>query len=268
MQSAESFNIKTSSGSDFSFNSFISHINSNFKQGSSSNQSFDDIEKSWKEKVAALEKVNEVLRREINELQHEAQSSAEILNQAKNKLQACKVNEMKVEKAMNVKISDLTKELERLKTVESKLEEIVKEKDNMFAEQSKLKTSSMAENKEFKLKISELQNEIVDLKQSCNMKECERIASYNATRERLVATQENLNTLQIKFHEQKKANEQISNQKSEFESKLSEKVKELEQSKKETSSLKGNITKIKNKNKESEEIIERIRDKINSQGFV
>ena len=261
---AESFNIKTSSDSDFSLNSFISHINSNFKQGSSSNQSFDDIEKSWKEKVAALEKVNEVLRREINELQHEAQSSAEILNQAKNKLQACKVNEMKVEKAMNVKISDLTKELERLKTVESKLEEIVKEKDNMFAEQSKLKTSSMAENKEFKLKISEQQNKIADLKQSFNIKE----ASFNATRERLVATQENLKTLQIKFHEQKKANEEISNQKSELESKLSEKVKELEQSKKETSSLKGNITKIKNKNKESEEIIERIRDKINSQGFV
>jgi len=74
--------------------------------------------------------------------------------------------------------------------------------------------------------------------------------------------------LQIKFHEQKKANEQISNQKSELESKLTEKVKELEQSKKETSSLKGNLTKIKNKNKESDEIIERIRDKINCQGFV
>ena len=41
---------------------------------------------------------------------------------------------------------------------------------------------------------------------------------------------------------------------------MSEKIKALEQSKKETSSLKGNITKIKNKNKESEEIIERIWD--------
>ena len=42
--------------------------------------------------------------------------------------------------------------------------------------------------------------------------------------------------------------------------KLSDQISALEQSKKEISSLKGNITKIKNKNKESEKIIERIWD--------
>jgi len=50
--------------------------------------------------------------------------------------------------------------------------------------------------------------------------------------------------------------------------KLSEKIKALEQSKKETSSLKGNITKIKNKHKESEKIIARIWDAIIDQGFL
>ena len=211
-----------------------------------------------------MEKINEVLRGEINELQKEAQSTTEVLNQAKHRLQECKANEMKAENEFHVKISELKKDLERSKTAESKLEKTVKEIENKYAEESKLKSSSMAENKECKLKISEQQQKIDSLQQTCKIKE----ASNIATRERLVATQENLKTLQIKFHEQKKANEQISNLKSELESKLTEKIKELEQSKKETSSLKGNLTKIKNKNKESEEIIERIRNRINDHGLV
>ena len=50
--------------------------------------------------------------------------------------------------------------------------------------------------------------------------------------------------------------------------KLSDKTKALEQSKKETASLKGNITKIKNKNKETEELIERIWDQIKDEGLI
>ena len=84
--------------------------------------------------MVALEKVNEVLRAEINELQKEAQSTTEVLNQAKNKLQECKANEMKVEKELNLKINDLNTKLLRSKAVESKLEGTVKEMENKYAE--------------------------------------------------------------------------------------------------------------------------------------
>ena len=190
----------------------ISLDNFNFKHGEAPNVSPDDIEKPWKEKVVALEKVNEVLREEINELQQEVQSMTEILNQAKNKLQECKANEMKVEKELNIKINDL-------KITRSQLERLI-------AEESKLKSSSMIKNKEFEQKMSEQQKKIESLQiteQTFKSKE----ATNGALRERLQQcttmynnVQANLNTLKIKFEEQKRANEQILNQKSDLESKI------------------------------------------------
>ena len=116
----------------------ISLDNSNFKHGEAPNESLDDIEKPWKEKVVALEKINKILREEINGLGQEVQSTTEILNQAKNKLQECKANEMKVEKELNIKINDLN-------ITRSQLERLI-------AEESKLKSSSMIKNKEFEQK--------------------------------------------------------------------------------------------------------------------
>ena len=191
---------------------------------------------------------------------------------------------MKVEKGLNIKINDLKIELKR-----------------SIAEESKLKSSSIIKNKEFEQKMSEQQKKIESLQiaeQTFKNKE----ATIAVLRERLQA---NLNT----FKDQKKANEQILDEKNDLESKidfsnedhsfcdslstvtpspkfrnfvlkktidrhlknppkLSEKIKALEQSKKETSSLKGNITKIKNKHKESEKIIARIWDAIIDQGFL
>ena len=163
------------------------------KQGEISNQSVDDIEKPWKDKVVALEKVNEVLRAEINELQQEAQSTTKILNEARNKLQECKANEMNIQKELTVKIIGLEKENDRLKAVESKLTNSV----------------SMMKNKESEHKISEQKRQIESLKnieQTCKIK--------------AARLQSSLNTLQIKFQEQNKANEQILNQKSDLESKV------------------------------------------------
>ena len=163
------------------------------KQGEISNQSVDDIEKPWKDKVDALEKVNEVLRAEINELQQEAQSTTKILNEARNKLQECKANEMNIQKELTVKIIGLEKENDRLKAVESKLTNSV----------------SMMKNKESEHKISEQKRQIESLKnieQTCKIK--------------AARLQSSLNTLQIKFQEQNKANEQILNQKSDLESKV------------------------------------------------
>ena len=239
-------------------NSFLNNFN--LKQGEISNQSFDDIEKPWKEKVVALEKINEVLRGEINELQQEAQSTTEVLNQAKHRLQECKANKTKADNELNLKINDLKQELECSKAAKSKLEKTVKEIENKYIEESKLTSSSMVKNKEFELKISN-QLQIIDSFEQISKTREAAIVSLN---EKL---QKNMNTYQIKHQEQRKANEQISNQKSELESKLTDKIKELEQSKKETASLKGNLTKMKNKNKESDEIIERIRNKINDHGL-
>ena len=149
-----------------------------------------------------MEKINKVLREEIKELGQEVQSTTEILNQAKNKLQECKANEMKVEKELNIKISDLN-------ITRSQLERLI-------AEESKLKSSSMIKNKEFEQKMSEQQKKIESLQiteQAFKSKE----ATNAALRERLQA---NLNTLKIKFQEQKKANEQILNQKNDLESKI------------------------------------------------
>ena len=177
----------------------ISLDNFNFKHGEAPNVSPDDIEKPWKEKVVALEKVNEVLREEINELQQEVQSTTEILNQAKNKLQECKANEMKVEEEMNIKMNNLKIELKSL-----------------IAEESKLRSSFISKNKEFEQKMSEQQKKIESLQiteQTFKSKE----ATNAALRERLQA---NLNTLKIRFEEQKRANEQILNQKSDLESKI------------------------------------------------
>ena len=230
------------------------------KQGKISNQSVEDIEKSWKDKVFALEKVNDVLRNQINELQKEAQSTTEVLNQARNKLQECKANEMNVQKELNVKIIGLEKEIDRCKAVESKLTETLEETENKYAEQSKLHSSSMMKNKEFKQKLADQQLEINSLKHTCKIKEATNVT----TRERQLTEYKNL---QIKFQEQRKANEQISNQNSDLASKLSDKTKALEQSKKETASLKGNITKMKNKNKESQEIIEQIWDQMKDEGI-
>ena len=207
-----------------------------------------------------MEKINEVLRGEINELQQEAQSTTEVLNQAKHKLQECKANKTDAENELNLKINDLKQELERSKAAKSKLEKTVKEIENKYTEESKLTSSSMVKNKEFELKISKQLQIIDSLEQICKTREA-AIVSLN---EKL---QKSMNTYQIKIQEQRKTNEQISNQKSELESKLTDKVKELEQSKKETASLKGNLTKMKNKNKESDEIIERIRNKINDHGL-
>ena len=180
----------------------ISLDNSNLKHGEAPNGSLDDIEKPWKEKVVALEKINKVLREEIKELGQEVQSTTEILNQAKNKLQECKANEMKVEKELNIKINDLN-------ITRSQLERLI-------AEESKLKSSSMIKNKEFEQKMSEQQKKIESLQiteQAFKSKE----ATNAALRERLQA---NLNSLKIKFQEQKKANEQILNQKNDLESKI------------------------------------------------
>ena len=163
------------------------------KQGEISNQSVDDIEKPWKDKVVALEKVNEVLRAEINELQQEAQSTTNILNEARNKLQECKANEMNIQKELTVKIIGLEKENDRLKAVESKLTNSV----------------SMMKNKESEHKISEQKKQIESLKN------IEHTCKIKAAR-----LQSSLNTLQIKFQEQNKANEQILNQKSDLESKV------------------------------------------------
>ena len=163
------------------------------KQGEISNQSVDDIEKPWKDKVVALEKVNEVLRAEINELQQEAQSTTKILNDARNKLQECKANEMNIQKELTVKIIGLEKENDRLKAVESKLTNSV----------------SMMKNKESEHKISEQKKQIESLKN------IEHTCKIKAAR-----LQSSLNTLQIKFQEQNKANEQILNQKSDLESKV------------------------------------------------
>ena len=163
------------------------------KQGEISNQSVDDIEKPWKDKVVALEKVNEVLRAEINELQQEAQSTTKILNEARNKLQECKANEMNIQKELTVKIIGLEKENDRLKAVESKLTNSV----------------SMMKNKESEHKISEQKKQIESLKN------IEHTCKIKAAR-----LQSSLNTLQIKFQEQNKANEQILNQKSDLESKV------------------------------------------------
>ena len=163
------------------------------KQGEISNQSVDDIEKPWKDKVVALEKVNEVLRAEINELQQEAQSTTKILNEARNKLQECKANEMNIQKELTVKIIGLEKENDRLKAVESKLTNSV----------------SMMKNKESEHKISEQKRQIESLKN------IEHTCKIKAAR-----LQSSLNALQIKFQEQNKANEQILNQKSDLESKV------------------------------------------------
>jgi len=176
----------------------ISLDNSNFKHGEAPNESLDDIEKPWKEKVVALEKINKVLREEINELGQEVQSTTEILNQAKNKLQECKANEMKVEKELNIKINDLN-------ITRSQLERLI-------AEESKLKSSSMIKNKEFEQKMSEQQKKIESLQiaeQTFKNKE----ATIAVLRERLQA---NLNT----FQNQKKANEQILDEKNDLESKI------------------------------------------------
>ena len=175
------------------------------KQGEISNQSVDDIEKPWKDKVVALEKVNEVLRAEINELQQEAQSTTEILNQARNKLQECKANEMNIQNELTVKIG-LEKEIDRLKSVESKLTTTLEQTENKHAAQL---NSSMMKNKELEQKNSEQQKKIESLKnieQTCKIK--------------AARLQSSLNTLQIKFQEQNKANEQILNQKSDLESKV------------------------------------------------
>ena len=182
------------------------------KQGEISNQSVDDIEKPWKDKVDALEKVNEVLRAEINELQQEAQSTTEILNQARNKLQECKANEMNIQKELTVKIG-LEKEIDRLKSVESKLTTTLEQTENKHTAQL---NSSMMKYKEFEQKNSEQQKKIESLK---NIEQTykSREATNASQRERLQAS---LNTLQIKFQEQKKANEQILNQKSDLESKV------------------------------------------------
>ena len=220
------------------------------KQGGISNQSVYDIEKPWKDKVVALEKVNEVLRVEINELQQEAQSTTEILNQAKIKLQECKANEINLQKVMNVKISDFKKELDRLKAVKSELEETVKEIENKYTEQSELHSSSMLKNKELEQKISEQQKIIDSLKQTCKFKQSANVAQGQRLQTYLNA---------LKKEEDKN---------SDLETKLVDKTKALEQSKKETASFKGNITKIKNKNKESEEIIQRIWDQIKNEGFI
>ena len=230
------------------------------KQEKISNQSVDDIEKSWKDKVVALEKVNEVLRNQINELQNEAQSTTEVLNQARNKLQECKANEMNVQKELTVKIIGLEKEIDHYKAVDLKLRKTLQETEIKYAEESKLQSSSMVKIKEFKHKLADQQLEINSLKHTSKIKEATNVSA----RERQLTDYKNLQT---KFQEQRKAYEQTSNQNSDLESKLSDKTKALEQSRKETASLKGNITKIKNKNRESEEIIEQIWNQIKDEGI-
>ena len=109
---------------------------------------------------------------------------------------------MKVEKELNIKINDLN-------ITRSQLERLI-------AEESKLKSSSIIKNKEFEQKMSEQQKKIESLQiaeQTFKNKE----ATIAVLRERLQA---NLNTLKIKFQEQKKANEQILNQKNDLESKI------------------------------------------------
>ena len=227
------------------------------------NGSTDDIEKPWKDKVDALEKVNEVLRQEINELQEEAQSTMLVLNQAKNKLKDCKANEMRAEEERNLKICDLKKELENLKFVKFKLEGAVKEMEIKYSEELKIGKARISEKKELEQKILEQQKKIHYLKvveQTCKDKENiivtlrERIQVYSDQHAKFLA------------HNQ--AYEETLKQNSELETKLSDKIKELEQSKKSAAALKGNITKIKKKNQESEEIIERIWDKIKDKGFL
>ena len=102
---------------------------------------------------------------------------------------------MKVEKGLNIKINDLKIELKR-----------------SIAEESKLKSSSIIKNKEFEQKMSEQQKKIESLQiaeQTFKNKE----ATIAVLRERLQA---NLNT----FKDQKKANEQILDEKNDLESKI------------------------------------------------
>ena len=131
-----------------------------------------------------MEKVNEVLRQEIKELQEEAQSTLEVLNKAEKKLQECKAP---------------LKELKSLKAVQLKLEGTVKEMENKYAEELKIGKARISEKKELEQKILEQQKKIDSLKvfeQTCKDKE-----SVNVTlRERiqLYANQ------QTKFHAQNK----------------------------------------------------------------
>ena len=204
-----------------------------------------------------MEKVNEVLRQEINELQKEAQSTTLVLDLAKNKLKISNANEMRTKEECNLKISDLKKELEHLKAVKSKLEERAKEMENKYAEQFKIAAARISEKKELEQKILDQQKKIDSLKvveQTCKDKE-----SVNVTLRERIQVYVNQQT---KFLAQNKAYEQTLKQNSELETKLSDKIKAHEQTKKEAAALKGNITKIKKKNKESEEIIERIWDQI------
>ena len=200
-----------------------------------------------------MEKVNEALRKEINELQEEAQSTMLVLNQAKNKLKESKANEMRAEEDCNLKVGDLKKELETLKDVNSELEGKVKEMENKYSEELKIGIARISEKKELEQKILDQQKKIHYLKvveQTCKDKENiivtlrERIQVYSDQH--------------AKFLAQNQAYEETLKQNSELETKLSDKIKELEQSKKSAAALKGNITKIKKKNQESEEIIERI----------
>ena len=102
---------------------------------------------------------------------------------------------MKVEKELNIKINDLKIELKRL-----------------IAEESKLKSSSIIKNKEFEQKMSEQQKKIESL-QIAEQTFKNNEATIAVLRERLKA---NLNT----FQNQKKANEQILDEKNDLESKI------------------------------------------------
>ena len=180
-----------------------------------------------------------------------------VLNQAKNKLQESKANEMRSEEESNQKLGDLKKELESLKAVKSKLEGTFKEMENKYSEELKIGIARISEKKELEQKILEQQEKIDSLKvveQTCKDKE-----SVNVTLRERIKVYANQQT---KFLAQNKAYEQTLKQNSELETKLSDKIKAHEQTKKEAAALKGNITKIKKKNKESEEIIERIWDQI------
>ena len=129
--------------------------------------------------------------------------------------------------------------------------------ENKYAEELKIGKARISEKKELERKILEQQKIIDSLKtveQTCKDKE-----SVNVTLRERIQVYVNQQT---KFLAQNKAYEQTLKEKSELETKLSDKEKELEQSKKSAAALKGNITKIKKKNKESEEIIERIWDQI------
>ena len=224
--------------------------------------------------------MNENLRGNIKELQEEVQSNSLILDQAKMKLQECKEQK----KQLTLRNEDLEKKLQKLDAEQSLFIDKIKSLEKQHAHQFKMAGHELAvltqdsfndlmiELNEMNRKCAEQEEQLEStnrLKASCEEKEAKIVELTKMYTDKIESSdknyQERICHLSLKLAGKMSDEEEriMKNNNAKLKSELDTKLKQIEKSKKEISSLKGIITKNENKSKEFGGKLEKIFYKIN-----